>query len=125
MNARYCCPKSYLPSDTKLTDNLKCVVTVWDCEDYIKEASKQLEDKEIYMEVPIDSSALVNTIFKSFEKIWKRGDLSQNTLNYFSVKHPKFARFYLLPKIHKQLHDVPGRPVFLTVVFTPKIFLHF
>ena len=22
-----------------------------------------------------------------------------------------FARFYLLPKVHKQLHDVPGRPV--------------
>ena len=28
-----------------------------------------------------------------------------------SVKDPKFARFYLLPKIHKRLHDVPGRPV--------------
>ena len=27
------------------------------------------------------------------------------------VKDPKFARFYLLPKIHKRLHDVPGRPV--------------
>ena len=28
-----------------------------------------------------------------------------------SVKDPKFARFYLLPKIHKRLHDVPGRSV--------------
>ena len=26
------------------------------------------------------------------------------------VKYPKFAGFYLLPKIHKRLHDVPGRP---------------
>ena len=24
---------------------------------------------------------------------------------------PKFARFYLLPKIHDRLHSVPGRPV--------------
>ena len=24
---------------------------------------------------------------------------------------PKFARFCLLPKIHKRLHDVPGTPV--------------
>ena len=63
------------------------------------------------MEVPNDSSALVSTIFKSLEKIRKRGDLSQDTLNYFLVKDPKFARFYLLPKIHKRLHDVPGRPV--------------
>ena len=87
------------------------VVIVWDREDYIKEATKQLEDKEVYMEVPNDSSALVSTIFKSLEKIRKRGDLSQDTLNYFLVKDPKFARFYLLPKIHKRLHDVPGRPV--------------
>ena len=27
------------------------------------------------------------------------------------VKDPKFVRFYLLPKIHKRLHDVSGRPV--------------
>ena len=63
------------------------------------------------MAVPNDSSALVSTIFKSLEKIKKRGDLSQDTLNYFLVKDPKFARFYLLPKIHKRLYDVPGRPV--------------
>ena len=27
------------------------------------------------------------------------------------MKDPKFARFYLLPNIHKRLHNVPGRPV--------------
>ena len=27
------------------------------------------------------------------------------------MKDPKFARFYLLPKTHKRLHNVPGRPV--------------
>ena len=27
------------------------------------------------------------------------------------MKDPKFARFHLLPKIHKRLHDVPGCPV--------------
>ena len=27
------------------------------------------------------------------------------------VKDPKFARFYLLPKIYKRLNNVPGRPV--------------
>ena len=85
-------------------------VIVWDREDYLKEASK-LEDKEVYLEVPNDWSALVSTIFKSLEKIRKRGDLSQDTLNYFLVKDPKFARFYLLPKVHKRLYDVPGRPV--------------
>ena len=68
-------------------------VIVWDREDYIKEATKQLEDKEVYMEVPNDSSALVSTIFKSLEKIRKRGDLSQDTLNYFLVKDPNLRGF--------------------------------
>ena len=27
------------------------------------------------------------------------------------MKDPKFARFYLLPKVHKRLHNVPGIPV--------------
>ena len=27
------------------------------------------------------------------------------------MKDPKFARFYLLPKIHKTLYNVPGRPL--------------
>ena len=111
-----------------------------------------MEDKEVYMEVPNDSSTLVSTNFKSLEKIRKCKDLSQDTLNYFLVKDPKFqflsfldlfapylkrliyifshlnflniplyckcsykeykfARFYLLPKIHKRLYDVPRRPV--------------
>ena len=92
-------------------DDKVVAVIAWDGEDYVIEASKQLEDKEVYLEVPNDSSALVSTIFKSLEKIRKRGDLSQDTLNYFLVKDPKFARFYLLPKVHKRLYDVPGRPV--------------
>ena len=65
----------------------------------------------MYEEVPNDPSVLVNTIIKALEKIRLRSDLSSDTLNYFVVEDPKFARFYLLPKIHKSLHNVPGRPV--------------
>ena len=60
---------------------------VWDREDYLKEASKQLEDKEVYLEVPNDSSTLVRTIIKSLEKIRKRGDLPQDT-RLFHSKRP-------------------------------------
>ena len=87
------------------------VVVVCNREDYLKEAYKQLEDREVYEEVPNDPSVLVNTIIKALEKNRSRGDLSGDTLNYFVVENPKFARFYLLPKIHKPLHNVPGRPV--------------
>ena len=44
-------------------------------------------------------------------KIRKRGDLKKDNIDYFIMKDSKFARFNLLPKIHKSLHDVPGRPV--------------
>ena len=84
---------------------------VWDREDYLKEVSKQLEDKDVYEEVQNDPSILINTIMRALEKIRIRGDLSIDTINYFLVKDRKFARFYLLPKIHKSLYNVPDRPV--------------
>ena len=73
---------------------------VWDHEDYLKETSKQLEDKEVYLEVPNDSSALVSTIFKSLEKVGKNRDLSQDTLNYFLVKDPKFTTDWSKEKVN-------------------------
>ena len=87
------------------------VVVVWDREDYLKEAYKQLEDREVYEEVSNDLNILVNTTIKALEKIRLRDHLSSDTLYYFVVVDPKFARFYLLSKIHKRLHNVPGRPV--------------
>ena len=77
----------------------------------MKEAYRQLDDKEVYEQVPDDPSALANTLIKALEKICLRGNLSKDILDYFLVKDPKFARFYLLPKIHKRLHDVPRRSV--------------
>ena len=65
----------------------------------------------MYEEVPNDPNVLINSIMKALEKISLRGNLSIDTVNYFLVKYPKFARFYLLPKIHKRLHEVPGRLV--------------
>ena len=66
-------------------------VIVWDRDDYIKEATKQLQDKEVYMEVPNDSSALVSTIFKSLEKnkeTW--GFVTGHTQLFFS-KRPQIC----------------------------------
>ena len=48
---------------------------------------------------------------RALEKVRIRGDLSNGTLDYFQLKDPKFARFYLLPKIQRNLHNVPGSPL--------------
>ena len=37
--------------------------------------------------------------------------MKKETIKYFEVKDPKFARLYLLPKIHKRLNNAAGRPV--------------
>ena len=84
---------------------------VWNREDYINEAEKQLGDSDVYEEVSDDPEPLSSTIHRPKEKIRKRGDLKKETIKYFEVKDPKFARFYLLPEIHKRLNNIPGRPV--------------
>ena len=62
-------------------------------------------------EVPEDPSVLVNTINKALEKIFLRGNLSSDTLNNSLDEDPKFAWFYVSPKIYKRLDNVTGRPV--------------
>ena len=61
------------------------VVVVWDREDYLKETYRQLDDKEVYEQVPDDPSVLANTLIKALEKIRLRRDLSKDTLDYFLV----------------------------------------
>ena len=89
---------------------IKTIFQFWDRDDYIKEAEKQLGDKDIYEEVCNHPGPLIITRHEAIENFRKRGDLNADTIKYFMVKDPKFARFYLLPKIYKRLY-VTGRPV--------------
>ena len=50
----------------------------------------------------------------------KKGDISGNILDYFNVENHKFGRFYLLPKIHKRMYDIPGKPVISNCGFYPE-----
>ena len=87
-------------------------VVVWDREDYLKEAEKHLGVKETYEELSSDSvSPLIDIVKDCLARVKNRGDIPSETLEYFFMNKPKLGRFYLLPKIHKRLHNVPGRPV--------------
>ena len=61
-------------------------VVVWDRDDYIKEAEKQLGDKDVYEEVCNDDEPVTSTIHKAIEKIQKRSDLDADTIKYIMVK---------------------------------------
>ena len=85
---------------------------VWDRDDYLREAKNQLNDKNVYEELTGNVEGPLKKIIKTvLKKIRYRRDISNSTLDYFLVNNPKLGRFYLLPKIHKRLQNVPGRPI--------------
>ena len=87
-------------------------VVVWDREDYFCEAESHLTDTDVYEECSEDIvNPLIAKIKACLARVKVRGDVSLETLDYFLVNNPKLGRFYLLPKIHKRLNAVPGRPV--------------
>ena len=73
----------------------KCAaVVVWDREGYAIETDKQIGDEEVYEEVSNDAVPLLKTINAVIAKMRKRSDLERANLHYFTMKDPKFARFY-------------------------------
>ena len=92
-------------------------VVVWDRLDYIMEAEKQLKDRKMYHEVRFSENILTDLVEKSntmFKNLRRKGVISEKELKYFSFEYKKatnLGKLYLLPKIHKRLRNVPGRPV--------------
>ena len=106
--------------------NKGSAIAVWDGEDYIKKAKNQLRDTNIYEEVPNDAKPLMKIILNALESIRKRVNVCTDTLNYFIIKDAKFARFYLLLKIHKNYVTYQVGQLFLIVdIYILRIFLRF
>ena len=92
-------------------------IVVCDRADYLRKAEKQLLDKNVYQEVQSKKqmlSNLVDTSNKFFRGLKTKGFIAEKELKYFTYEYKKacnLGKMYLLPKIHKRLSDVPGRPV--------------
>ena len=99
----------------KKTDKGSCVV-IWHRNDYIAEAEKELSDKDVYKQVSFKEKNLINLVEISdrfFRGLKLDGHISKKEMKYFMYEYKKVTKLYLLPKIHKRLYDVPGRPVIL------------
>ena len=59
------------------------VVVAWDREDYLKEAYRKLDDKEVYEQVLNDAGVFTSTFKEVLEKISLRGDLLKVTIRLF------------------------------------------
>ena len=73
---------------------------------------------QIYYEnTDFKESDLVKLVEKSntmFQSLRRKDLITEKELKYFSYQYKKltnFGKMYLLPKIHKRLENVPGRPV--------------
>ena len=65
-------------------------VVVWDRKDYLKEAEKQLGDKETYEELSSDPvSPLISIVKGCISRVKNRGDIPNETLEYFFMNKPK------------------------------------
>ena len=100
----------------KKADKGSCVV-VWDRDDYLSEAEKQLCDEAIYKDVSFNEkilSDLVASSNKIFKSLQKKEAISEKGMKYFLYdckNATNLGKLYFLPKIHKKLFNVPGRPV--------------
>ena len=88
-------------------------VVIWDKKDYLMEAEKQLSCKKTFEEV---STSLKLFMILS-KKLKQGGEISNNILDYLNVENPNFGRFYSLPKIHRRMYNIPGRPVIYNCSF--------
>ena len=93
-------------------------MAVSDSEDYFAEGYKQLNNESTYVEVKhSNDKTLSDLIEKSknfFKRLNKKKIFSDMELKYFSYSFKNascLGKMYLLPKIHKRLYNVLGRPV--------------
>ena len=92
--------------------NLGSAVVVWDRENYISEANRLLDGRQVYEEVEVDPSVNLGMTFNSRLNDPREEDPGlEEVTDYSKVKDSKLSRFYLLPKIHNGLSSVKGRPV--------------
>ena len=85
-----------------------------DVEYYVKEAERQLNNKENYRKIIYDPTTANNeTIHKVISRFQKENLLSKNISEGLKTENPKTPHFYLKPKVHKESN--PGRPMISSI----------
>ena len=85
-------------------------VVVLSKDDYINEANRQLNESVYHRKLPVDpTSQYTMEVKQCVDSMYRRGLIDRKAKNFIVPHHPRAARFYLLPKIHKP--ENPGRPI--------------
>ncbi|XP_071983969.1 uncharacterized protein [Engystomops pustulosus] len=87
-------------------------IVIWPVELYIKEAKRQLDNKDFYVQLPSDPTQVFkNKIDRTLKAALDCGIINKKENKFLTVDNPKIPTFYMLPKIHKSLQEPPGRPI--------------
>ena len=87
-------------------------IVILDKQSYINDGERQIHNNEFYEETETDlTGEVIHRINLHVNNMLQRGQISQNTCNYLTTDIDRTQQFYLLPEIHKDLHNPPGRPI--------------
>ena len=79
---------------------------------YKNEAYRQLSDENVYECINFNPvNYVVALIDGKLKKMVHEGNITEVNRKYLKGESVNLGRFYLLPKIHKRLVNVPSRPV--------------
>ena len=107
----------YIYLSIYIYNNKGSCVVVWDRTDYLLEAEKHLSDSSTYKEVKFGDKELLKLVEESnkmFKRLLSKKCILPEESKYFSYNFKKvtnLGKLYFLPKIHKRLYNVPGRPI--------------
>ena len=81
-------------------------------DDYIREGLRQLSDRKFYRLQEDNLTQIHSTVIKeAIESMVKNKEISIKTAEYLIPENARTSKFYLLPKIHKNILPPPGRPI--------------
>ena len=87
-------------------------VVVQNKSDYISEGLRQLSDRNFYRLQEENLTNIHNSqIRTAVDGMVTTKEITLKTADYLVLDNPRTAKFYLLPKIHKNKFPPPGRPI--------------
>ena len=95
----------------KPTDKGSAIV-IQDKHNYVSEGERQLQNEQFYEETQTDlTGEVIHRVNLFVNNMLQRGQITQNTSTYLTTDIDRTQQFYLLPKIHKDINNPPGRPI--------------
>ncbi|XP_044139139.1 uncharacterized protein LOC122929581 [Bufo gargarizans] len=87
-------------------------LVVMDKTQYVAEVHRQLNDTAVYKKLDHNpTSSIATLINNTLRHYHTKGTIDTQTVNFLTKAFPIIPVFYVLPKIHKDLHHPPGRPI--------------